>query len=627
MRRSVTTITVSILAILGLLTLPLAHSARAVAVTFGDPVSYEGGFNGTMPASAQADLNGDGYLDIILTQGKNEYLSIWYGTADGTFVDNRLQTTPRVINDVIPSDINNDGAIDLLLFGYGARGGWSIVNDGLGNFGEPTWFAVVGGATVFIGNAAADINGDGNVDVAVALDNDGAAVLLGDGSGAFSAPAPVMAGMPAGVAPRDIALADINGDGQVDVLTANRTTIPGYALSISYGDGSGNFGTAQPINGGLTTASRLATSDSNGDGMIDLVLLNDSGARLLVNTNGSLSPVGQVNGLTVASDLAVADLNNDNLKDVVITSQAGINAYTTDQAGNLSRAYETAKPFSFTPLVSDYNRDGTADLAILDKNDTDPITFHELLIYFGGQRPTNTAPYDAFFNTDSTLLNVGQTVASSGYFRDNDSGDTHTANFNLGDGTTSPGAVSAGTPPYLNVTGSYAYANEGEFQTSLTITDDRGLSVETAPRTITVVNPNTTHSFLANGSFTADAGDYMINGGHDDTGPVSINLNYHTLGGQTSALRPLRVSFPAGGMTFVANSTRSMAVNGDTVYLRGSGLWNNQATLTYFVTADRSDKTMRVQLKSGLQVIFDSQPEEADNAPASSSFSRLLLVN
>ncbi len=66
--------------------------------------------------------------------------------------------------------------------------------------------------------AVADINGDGNLDLVVTNENDNiVSVLLGDGSGGFSAATPVTVG----AEPRSIAVADLDGDGDLDLAVAN----------------------------------------------------------------------------------------------------------------------------------------------------------------------------------------------------------------------------------------------------------------------------------------------------------------------------------------------------------------------------------------------------------------------
>ena len=92
----------------------------------------------------------------------------------------------------------------------------------------------VGGAPT--GVVAADLNGDGNQDlVTVSNATNTVGVRLGSGTGAFGA----LASYPTGSAPYGLAVADLNGDGRLDIVTTNSAD---NTVSVLLGDGSGGFG-------------------------------------------------------------------------------------------------------------------------------------------------------------------------------------------------------------------------------------------------------------------------------------------------------------------------------------------------------------------------------------------------
>src|SRR5690606_7960037 len=118
--------------------------------------------------------------------------------------------------------------------------------------------------------AAADFDGDGHVDVATAnaFGND-VSVLRNDGSGGFL-PAQSHA---VGASPTNIVAGDVNGDGNVDLLTAN---LGGGDISVLLGDGAGGFAAAQsfPVSTSFESPYALALGDANGDGNLDVATAN-----------------------------------------------------------------------------------------------------------------------------------------------------------------------------------------------------------------------------------------------------------------------------------------------------------------------------------------------------------------
>src|SRR5262245_39748078 len=111
----------------------------------------------------------------------------------------------------------------------------------------------------------ADLNGDGNLDLATANDSANAVnVLLGNGDGTFQAPLQFATD----AAPWHIAVGDVNGDGKPDLVTANGT---GNSVSVLLGNGDGAFQPALNLPIGATPYS-VAIGDLNGDGKLDLAV-------------------------------------------------------------------------------------------------------------------------------------------------------------------------------------------------------------------------------------------------------------------------------------------------------------------------------------------------------------------
>ncbi|OWK42997.1 beta strand repeat-containing protein [Fimbriiglobus ruber] len=165
---------------------------------------------------AIGDLNGDGLPDIAIPDTFfNKQINVLYNNGDGTFTAGTPITTPVNPTGVAIGDLNGDGANDIV---YSSANQVSVLlGNGNGTFRTGSTYAgTTSGGTVLL----ADLNYDGNPDVVVgntSIVNDQIAVLQGNGDGTLQAPVYYTAGD----APGDVALADMNGDGALDIVTAN----------------------------------------------------------------------------------------------------------------------------------------------------------------------------------------------------------------------------------------------------------------------------------------------------------------------------------------------------------------------------------------------------------------------
>ena len=125
--------------------------------------------------------------------------------------------------------------------------------------------------------ALADFNGDGNLDVAVATLR-GVEVLLGKGDGTFSAAKLY----PTGLDPISVVAADFNGDGITDLAAVVNSYQPYVAVLLGNGDGTFQH----PVKFSVRGADQLITADFNVDGKPDLATVNtyDGTVNILLNT-------------------------------------------------------------------------------------------------------------------------------------------------------------------------------------------------------------------------------------------------------------------------------------------------------------------------------------------------------
>jgi len=219
----------------------------------------------------------------------------------------------------------------------------------------------------------ADFNRDGTLDAAIANSGSGnVTILLGDGAGGFK-PA---AGSPfaAGNEPNDLAIGDINNDGNLDLAFANHDTT---YLTVLVGDGKGGF---KPATGSpFTVQSKphphgVVIADFNGDGWADLATDDWQNNRVTVVFNdqkgGFISPgVSFPVGKMPYQKLRAADLNKDGKADIVTTNFEGgnVTVLLADGKGGFREA--PGSPFDsnqqpFAVAIGDLNGDGNPDLAI-----------------------------------------------------------------------------------------------------------------------------------------------------------------------------------------------------------------------------------------------------------------------
>jgi hypothetical protein len=194
----------------------------------------------------------------------------------------------------------------------------------------------------------ADVNGDGKPDLIVAncepsgitgcangpnLPNGMVAVLFGNGDGTFAAPVTYDSG---GLDATSVAVADVNGDGMLDLIVANCATSGSDGcgtglVSVLLNNGDGTFQAAKIYESGGISATSVKIADVNGDGKVDVVVANffdtffnsKSGlaAVLLGNGDGSFQKaVTYDSGGVGATSVVVADMNGDNKFDLLVSN-------------------------------------------------------------------------------------------------------------------------------------------------------------------------------------------------------------------------------------------------------------------------------------------------------------------
>jgi hypothetical protein len=333
---------------------------------------------------ATGDFNGDGKLDVVnIDSGSN--INVMLGNGDGTFqspIALNIAMSGIFYEAIAVGDFNGDNLLDVALWTLNATTGNTELHIFLGNGAGSLTFS----ATYSAPNSnnfnpgpnsivAADVNGDGKLDLVALTPYNGVFIFEGKGDGTFQTPVAYATGCTTSVGSCNaLAVADLNGDGKPDLAFPVNN-----GISIVLNAGSGTFGTATyyPSGiGGAIAGGGIAIGDVNGDKKPDVVIPNLNGGVIIYLNQGSgtFAVKGAVGSLSVdpTNNVLLADINNDKKLDIVIPDGAG-DVFTFYGKGNGTFTAGPVYPLqacndcsNFLAVVDDFNGDGTLDL--LDTN-------------------------------------------------------------------------------------------------------------------------------------------------------------------------------------------------------------------------------------------------------------------
>ena len=304
-------------------------------VSFADAVHYPSGDKTyTMFAG---DLNGDGHVDLVAANEQANSLSVYlnHGDGTGTFQTLAAQGT-AFITGAYPTggaiaDFNHDGIPDVvtadyhgnsvsILFGVPSMMG---SNKGTGMLAaKNTYASIDGGETSNL--AVGDLNGDGNLDVvaanpAVHLPSAASvSTFLGRADGTLGPPDTAAVGTGSSQ-PYAVAMGDFNGDGKPDVAISDLVNGP---IIVRLGNGDGTFQPQVLYSAGGQGATIIITHDMNLDGNLDLVCANRGSSDVTVLLGRGDGTFRKAIATSTGKDtspysLDVADFNLDGVPDVV----------------------------------------------------------------------------------------------------------------------------------------------------------------------------------------------------------------------------------------------------------------------------------------------------------------------
>jgi DNA-binding beta-propeller fold protein YncE len=365
-----------LLALSGLAPASAFGSSRGFLQADWSPVSLQ-----TPRAAVAADLNGDGKADLITADEQHNQVDVLLAGAGGQLTMQGAYAAGQNPFSIATGDFNGDGHADVAVADCGTGNVTVLLGDGTGALSaQPTIDAGLptsscAGSQVSGGSAieAADLTGNGHLDLVVATDN-GVSVLLGDGAGHFTH---AYTYLNSSLLPLDrLAIADFSGDGHPDIAVADGNN----RIHILLGDGTGAFTEAagSPFQADNGLAGFIA-ADVNGDGHPDLVTIGGSGVTTLLNDGSGhfTTPSGGVASVDGEPfQIGVADLGGDGHPDVVVASAGGITGGKTTVLWNDGTGHFTPSPVTFTTsptpvavTLGDLDGDGFPDIAVTGYGD------------------------------------------------------------------------------------------------------------------------------------------------------------------------------------------------------------------------------------------------------------------
>jgi hypothetical protein len=325
-------------------------------------VGYKIAVGATPGASATADFDEDGNLDVVIANVGGNSVSVLSSYGNGFFRPALTLATGTSPAAVTTADLDNDGHMDFIVANQGSGSVRVFMGKGDGTFQTPTDFTVASGPDALV---AEDFNGDGLLDLAVAASNASkVSILVGNGDGTFQPRTDVVVG----AAPIGIIAADLNGDHMADLVTANSSS---NDVSVLIGNGDATFRASVEYTAGNGPVA-IATADFDNDGKSDVAVLN--------GTDGSVSILKSVGdgGLTAANDfscgltptgLVIGDFNGDARLDLAVTNGSSTGFTILNGSGNgfFNSQNSFTTEYSTSGLaVGDFNGDGALDLTLLD---------------------------------------------------------------------------------------------------------------------------------------------------------------------------------------------------------------------------------------------------------------------
>jgi hypothetical protein len=341
---------------------------NASAGQFRRAVYYNVGAHDLPYQVIATQFTNSGNLDLAVADYLNGQVSILLGNGNGTFQKPLRFSAPSPVA-LAAGDFNGDHVEDLAIVEYGGTGNSALaifLGDGNRKFHKSASY-VSGIETTSV--AAADFNGDGHLDLAVANNAGNIKVFFGTGNGTLKKPATYRL---AGTKPYGIAAGDLNGDGQPDLAVAEALA---GSVAVLINDGTGKFQNPVTYSAGGGEARDVKIADLRNNGDQDLIVANASAGMVVLLNKGDGTfgkpaiYIPTCHNCQAPQACVVADFNLDGNLDVACATNI-VDSYFFYGQGNgkfgpsipIKDTIQNQGGFSIA--AGDFNNDKAPDLAI-----------------------------------------------------------------------------------------------------------------------------------------------------------------------------------------------------------------------------------------------------------------------
>jgi hypothetical protein len=260
-------------------------------------------------------------------------------------------------------DFNHDGNLDMAVATAASSTNDIVVvlGRGDGTFGPPVQYTAGVGAVSIV---AADLNHDGNLDLAIGSQSGYISILMGNGDGTFQ---PATQSPPVPQFEVFVTVGDFNGDGKPDLLAFTESN-PCKCISVLLGNGDGTFQNAVTTKPPFSVQA-IGVGDFNGDGKLDLATSGEVGLQRYVNIllgkgDGTFRQGASYSGETSPSAIAVGDFNGDHKLDMAISNfqGVGISVWIGNGDGTFKPPVDYATPYPEWVTAARLSGQGPMDL-------------------------------------------------------------------------------------------------------------------------------------------------------------------------------------------------------------------------------------------------------------------------
>jgi len=321
-------------------------------------------------AVAIGNINGDTVPDMAVANYNANTVSVFINSGTGTSFAKTDYTTGSAPRSVAIGDLTGDGQADLIV-GNSSSNTISVFTNKYG-IGASTFSTKTDYTTGSYPRSLAvgDLNGDGNVDIAVSNGSSNTiSVFINNGTGTNFTKADYNTGS----YPYFVAIGDLTGDGKSELVSSNNGSTTISVFTNKYGIGASTFSTKTDYTTGSGPYS-LNIGDLTGDGNADIAVVNTGSNTVSVFTNnGTGTNFTRTNYSTGSTPqfVAINDINGDSNADIAVVNSSSntVSVFTNNGTGtNFTKADYNTGSYPFSIAIGDLTVDGKNDLAVTNQN-------------------------------------------------------------------------------------------------------------------------------------------------------------------------------------------------------------------------------------------------------------------